>query len=443
MAAATSFYFKTTIKLQSVMKTNKFWSIVAIVAMVASMAIFASCEKDPQPTPTPTPGPGPDPVNPPEVVDEGTGSISSSVVTNSAGDTLGIGISYTSWIKIQKDGEEKMVEVTLNNLLGNVDTTVYVDDFDFGDCQTNISYQKRGERVEGAVTIIDSALIYTVNCGNTVFEYVMTYETAVYDDGTTRAVMPSHQLRNVRNSGAPVITTIESDDDGTNAYTRRQINHSIVVNLGQDYTLDAKVKARKFLQPLSQGAYIKMSSLVSSNLEVVNGVLNSSITVHYRWSNGNESDETYTYAMEVTVGGFPTDEDAIIIFEGVELNSPTFVSSDVATTSHDLVDVGHIYVEAEQYVSRMNLHYDLFNTWADFVYNKYRYNDGVMQCDFPFPDNGLQIGISSEGRGDVRSVVLEDGRDCSYYVYVIQLLAGFEEGDRVSVYISYAVGFCE
>ncbi len=351
------------------------------------MAIFASCEKDPQPTPNPTPTP--DPVNPPEVVDKGTGSVSSSMVTNSAGDTLGIGIAYTSWIKIQKDGEEKTVEVTLNNLLGNVDTTVYVDDFDFGDCQTNISYQKRGERVEGAVTIIDSALIYTVNCGNTVFEYVMTYETAVYDDGTTRAVMPSHQLRNVRNSGAPEVVTVESDDDGTNAYTRRQINHSIVVNLGQDYTLNARVKARKFLQPLSQGAYIKMSSLTSSNLEVVNGVLNSSITVHYRWSNGNENDETYTRELSIS-GEEIRWVDTLFVVNG-PVAEPNLVSSEVVNVAREVVDDVSPYVIAERYTDHWNGHYDVFDLYNEFMYTKYSYNDGVMQCEFPFPSDGVNV----------------------------------------------------
>lgn len=171
---------------------------LAILAAAAAIA-FASCEKTPVEPENPTPvGPIDDPTT--------AGGITDQLVEflpNEQGDTTAFQISYTSWMEV--DGEK--VSVPLKVYYRVLDTTFYLSEpsgMRYDD--ENYGYRRCGERHDGAVTIVDSAIYRIFSCDEYSFELECRYESAAYDTGNTSQTMPYQRVEKIRMSslGKPI-----------------------------------------------------------------------------------------------------------------------------------------------------------------------------------------------------------------------------------------------
>ena len=290
------------------MKKNFFYAILATVVMIC----FASCEKDfEEPT-------KPEPIDPTKDVVINSNVIASGVDNNIAEETTTVSeekglnvttLKYKSWIRVKgqtrADFDEE-VAVDLNDRFADVDTAVYVDDLELGDYTTSISYEARGSRKEGFVTIIDSVLVYTVKYANFSFRYDLDYEVAIYDDGVTRQVMPYHPIQSVYDAGIGV-TRLPNSDDGYKTYASKKILHAIYVKCnGKDYKVTANVKVTKWTG--YTGSPYVVESQVLDKILGCDGRIITSIIVRRTWSTGETEDAVVSVPLNAgvydsTVGG--------------------------------------------------------------------------------------------------------------------------------------------
>ena len=69
----------------------------------------------------------------------------------------------------------------------------------------NYSYRRSGERHDGAVTIVDSAIYKIFSCDEYSFELECRYESAAYNTGNTSQTMPYQRVEDIRMSaGKPI-----------------------------------------------------------------------------------------------------------------------------------------------------------------------------------------------------------------------------------------------
>ncbi len=167
---------------------------LAILAAAVTIAL-ASCEK------TPVEPANPNPVDNP-IYSSGITDQVVEFLTNEQGDTTAFQITYTSWMEV--DGER--VSVPLKVYFRVLDTTFYLSEpsgmrYD----NENYSYRRSGERHDGAVTIVDSAIYKIFSCDEYSFELECRYESAAYDTGNTSQTMPYQRVEDIRMSaGKPI-----------------------------------------------------------------------------------------------------------------------------------------------------------------------------------------------------------------------------------------------
>ena len=369
------------------MKTIKFWSIFAVAAFLAAV-MFTSCED-------PLDDPANQEVIESEFIDEG---ISSNVTTQQLSGTTengatisGTELSYESWIKVKtkmgpktrasgNDGD--VVTVLLKDVFHNTDTTLYVSSLDFSDeYTTDISYRVKGERRDGYVIITDSVMVYTVNFDDFSFEYELEYEVAVYDDGITKETMPYHKIKNIRDNGCS-IELVDSDDDGVNAYARKQIKHSFSVDFNNEtYTIKGNVFLRKQIADASE-PYLVMSRLVGSSATSAGEMVLSRISVWQKWSDGTTKTNNLEVLLStviiadwpnpvVTFHGYPED----IRVESSELG-PVYLRENDGNSDIPFVHYEHC-------VQQWQINYNYFTISAQFKHHEAFYDDGILSCQFP------------------------------------------------------------
>lgn len=167
---------------------------LAILAAAVTIAL-ASCEK------TPVEPESPNPVDNP-IYSSGIADQVVEFLTNEQGDTTAFQITYTSWMEV--DGER--VSVPLKVYYRVLDTTFYLSEpsgMRYDD--ENYGYRRCGERHDGAVTIVDSAIYRIFSCDEYSFELECRYESAAYNTGNTSQTMPYQRVENIRMSAGKVI----------------------------------------------------------------------------------------------------------------------------------------------------------------------------------------------------------------------------------------------
>ena len=177
----------------------KFMKHTTLAILTAAVTIsLASCEKTPVKPENPTPV---TPIDNP-TYSSGIANQLVEFLTNEQGDTTAFQITYTSWMEV--DGER--VSVPLKVYYRVLDTTFYLSEpsgmrYD----NENYSYRRSGERHDGAVTIVDSAIYKIFSCDEYSFELECRYESAAYNTGNTSQTMPYQRVEDIRMSaGKPI-----------------------------------------------------------------------------------------------------------------------------------------------------------------------------------------------------------------------------------------------
>lgn len=220
------------------MKTNKFWFVMAVAAILTSMTMMTSCSKDDEPE-------LPEVIES-EVLDEG---IDATVKENVG--TEGTQLSYESWIVVKgqtRAAFENKVAVTLNNSLGLAYEKIDVKDFTFGSERSSISYKLGESKKEGFVTVKDSILVYTVSYEGFSFNYELIYQVPVYNDGFTEHIMPYHRYGKISSNGGKLENMEDLNQGDTLIYQRKMLKHSINVEFnGKEYVVLANLVLQKVI----------------------------------------------------------------------------------------------------------------------------------------------------------------------------------------------------
>ncbi len=337
---------------------------LAVAAMVCAMSIFTSCKKEPLPLPE---------VIESEVYDNGTaGEVTTTPMEN------GVEMSYESWINVRgvtKGTFDNKVSVVLYANAQDVILPLDVATWNMGEFVTSTTHEVGESRTEGFVTIVDSALVYTVSCDRFEFSYRLHYEVGTYDDGVSRQVMPYHYFKNIRDNGG-VLEDAESYVDGEAAYARKIYRHSITVDFGgESYDVEAVITLRRILGPASE-PYPLTSELVKEEIEPLvsqDGFLVSA-WVKSKLSTGETvtdqfSTKTYVYTNENNM-------------DLLELNCKR---SDISFINANIEYVDKSSGEAEEddflvYTERYKciLDYGYFNMEIDLLKDQAVFDNGVL-----------------------------------------------------------------
>ena len=279
----------------------------------------------------------------------------------------GTDLSYESWIKVQtktapktraggNDGD--VVTVLLKDVFHNTDSTITFNNkfFDIGDYTTDISYRVKGTRQDGYVTITDSVMVYTVSFEDFSFEYELEYEVAVYDDGISRALMPYHKIQNLKDKGMEIVPIESVHDESLTVFARRQINHSISVDLnGETYIIKGKV-ILQMPYGTADEPYVKKSELLSSSYYTSGDQVHSELRLKRWWSDGQVKTET----LDIQLNAYIDDYIGNVSFEGQLPENIELLSSSLGDV-YETLDPMYLmpYVTSEGYYRMFNISYSI------------------------------------------------------------------------------------
>lgn len=352
------------------MKTNNFMHLMAAAAVFAGMVMFTSCNKDDFELPE---------VIESEVLDEG---LSEEITTEST--EQGTKLSYESWIMVKgqtRAAFENKVSVTLNNSLWDVNETIGVGDWVFGEkAKTNLTYEAEGSREEGFVTVIDSVLVYTVSYENFQFAFRLPYQVAVYDDKVTRQVMPYYPYSNLQDLGGE-FEKLESVVEDNSVYSLRRYTHRIRVDCkGETYEITANILLQRYIGTPSE-PYILSSSLVSetSKLSEDGKSILSFLTVNQKWSTGETQDKTYMVSLSAVIHSELLKWIEISGYKDDLAIQNTYLEDGERTSLAQEDDFVYPYALEQNYV----VEYNYFTIKIKLAHDIAIYDDGVSMIDFP------------------------------------------------------------
>ncbi len=258
------------------------------------MTTFVACDKD-------EPYVDPAKVIESEVVDLGT----AEDVEETVNGTAGVSLSYESWIVVHQvfaDGSTSQpstrsassvgnkISIILESKLTDVSAVANVSGFEMKEAVNTVDYRKLGSAKHATqpfVTVTDSATVYTVDYGTFAIEFLLPYQTAVYDDGITKVTMPYHKYADIRDNGGE-LSDLESVTENGVTYLRKLYKHSIEADFnGKSYTVHAEIvlkKEQKGDYLLSKKVVDEGVELVSYDLEKKTGVSKSWIKIEETWS---------------------------------------------------------------------------------------------------------------------------------------------------------------
>jgi hypothetical protein len=219
------------------MKTKMFWLAIALGAVLTT---FSSCEKD----------------DPNEVVlnSQIVGSGFSGNIKKQVNEDGTIVLSYDAWIEvIQEKGSVTRsgtvsanggirYPVTLFTTLKALDNVIKIDFTQLGEPQINVSYKKGKFLTDGYVAVQDSVLVYGVKYNDFSFEYELTYQVGVFNDGVSLQVIPYHRIENPREGKIEIKDAPSEVIDGI-PYAVKFYRHTILVDVGdEEYEIEARLK---------------------------------------------------------------------------------------------------------------------------------------------------------------------------------------------------------
>ena len=346
-----------------------------------------------------------------EVVDQGIDArvTAKSLPGGSGTGSAGTEVSYNSWIKVMAEtaggkssapanapkrassnGNAETIWVSLRDVFHNLDTTIIVDSFVFGEPTADITYTTNGSRRQGYVTITDSVMHYNVNFDGFSFRYMIEYEVAVYADGYTRVVMPYHKIKNIRDNGYSIEDmsfVIEPDDSGSlEVYLRKKIKHSITVELnGEDYKLTGNVILKWHI---GTHPCIVSQELIDKGISDINNqnrftVYTSWAKVKYTYSDNRTETQTFSYTFR---GELQYNYEAA----GTTLYSldNSFISAVVHNTDKVLgvrteQSIGESLIEVTNQEKQLVVTYSQFSFSCKLYEYHGKYTSRFLEFDFP------------------------------------------------------------
>lgn len=271
------------------MKTK---NILSLLALSATMTFFAACSEENEPYADP------DKVIESEVVDPGV----AEEVTEVNNGTEGTSLSYESWIVVHQvfaDGSTSKpqggtraarsssgcnkISVLLSNTIANSSSTLEVSDFTLNaEGVPGVDYRELGSNrheTQSFVTVVDSAMVYTVDRGLFAVEFVLPYQVAVYNDGITKVTMPYHKYSELRDNGGN-LSDLDNAEVNGKVYQRKLYKHEISVAFnGKEYAVSAEI----VLMKEQQEDYLVSQKVVDSGVELVSYDINARTGVSKSW----------------------------------------------------------------------------------------------------------------------------------------------------------------
>ncbi len=271
------------------MKTK---NILSLLALSATMMFFAACSEDNEPYADP------DKVIESEVVDPGV----AEEVTEVNNGTEGTSLSYESWIVVHQvfaDGSTSKpqggtraarsssggnkISVLLSNTIANSSSTLEVSDFTLNaEGVPGVDYRELGSNrheTQSFVTVVDSAMVYTVDRGLFAVEFILPYQVAVYNDGITKVTMPYHKYSELRDNGGS-LSDLDNAEVNGKVYQRKLYKHEISVAFnGKEYAVSAEI----VLMKEQQEDYLVSQKVVDSGVELVSYDINARTGVSKSW----------------------------------------------------------------------------------------------------------------------------------------------------------------
>ena len=411
------------IKVREMRKLRKCLTLLAVLVLLAiNMMLNTSCSHGED---------EPEVIIKSEVIDEGidTQVTAKQLPGSNGSESAGIQLSYRSMITVKaetasgrqsapshapsrasSDGDIKTISVDLSAVFHNLDTAIVVNSFDIGEPTYSITYGTNGQRSQGYVTITDSVTYYNVIFEGFSFRYMIENEVAVYDDGYTRAVMPYHRIKNLRDNGFTVEDmdyVLESNSTGEqDVYLRKKIKHSFTIEYnGEDYTMHGNVILKK---RIGTHPCIVSSELIDKGISDIDNHRNfttykSWAIVKYQYSDNNTRYDTLKIEMRGQL-------------DGVLYGSKVLQSADVSLISARVEDVSEHYTYDLGYFTMSEesrniiIKYNLFTLTHNLTLSHAHFKDGFIEFDFPELDyTDLKVEYEVE--------YLENIQDSKYYQY--------------------------
>jgi len=386
------------------MKKSMFILMFAAAAMLGSLF---SCTKDDSGLPE---------VIESEVLESGI----EKNVTATTGTDGSIFLAYESWILVRqqtRSGDNRFT-VQVNGQLNNHYQKIEVGSFESGRMRTVTEYEEDGRRREGYLTIIDSALVYTVAYDNFSFAYRLKYEVPVYDDGVTCQTMPYYRYEGIVDKGGDFqeLPSGKNEDGDICAYRLYTHSLSLLFN-GVRYDVTAEIMLEKILSRNGEPCVVSSRILNYGLTPVEKGIAYSWVEVEQTWSTGDVKTEKFgidvTGYMSVTPEMYKILPDANIKRTGAELR----------TIESFIVSAEGKYVEKKRISQIYEISYNYFTLGYDIVCEEACYDDGVTHFVMP----GLAVATIKEEPFAVSVIgetTVAGGLPCAEYAFVQRVQAG-------------------
>ena len=328
--------------------------------------------------------------------------VEESVVKDKYG-VEGTELTYKSWIMVkgQLRGDfEERVEVELTNIFRDVNTAIEVSSFDLGEYSTSLTHKVRKIRQEGFVDVVDTVLVYTVSFDSISFDYEIDYEVGVYDDGVTKQIMPYYSIGTIKDNGYKFedLDFVIDDEYGTEwVYLRKLLTHSISVEFqGKKYDMEAIVELRKCAgqhpcvvksmpilleftvwqnDPQNEGSFVEVESV---------------LVICRTWSDGTEE----SAPMRCYLGNYvECNNFESKVIKGYK-NDLAIVSSgfcNVVSEPRAVNEAAARFVKAIRNYKEWCINYNYFDIAIKFVCDEAWYDDGVIRCKMPSPENLTEL----------------------------------------------------
>ena len=238
-------------------------------------------------------------------------------------------------------------------------------------------------------------LVYSLKYENGfVLEYELMYEVPTYDDGITEKEMPYIRYGAIVDNGMTV-TGMDNLTENGQTSLRKLVRHSIsVVFNDKSYTIEASIVAKSLEKA---GDVLLASKKVNEGVEPVSvdaakasGTYKSSIEVEQTWSESG----TKTFKKEALLKHYVLFPQEIFRFDAGEKYAVLDdISLEISTdpqireegTAVDGVAID-VYKEDQRVEMRKNDDENLaFTTLTTAVFERARYVDDKLSCDFPVP----------------------------------------------------------
>ena len=312
-----------------------------------------------------------------------------------------------------------------------------MESWETGEAEISYGYKAGDSRKNGDyVTVTDSIMVCTVSYPGFSFDYELLYQVAVYDDHVTRQVMPYHKYENIVDNGCELSELEDASENGV-TYKRQKCVHSLTVTFnGKEY----KVSSELILKKAQKGEdKLLAAKVVDEGIEFVktgdwSGKTVSWILIEQTWSESG----TKTFKKEALLKHYVLFPQEIFRFDAGEKYAVLDdISLEISTdpqireegTAVDGVAID-VYKEDQRVEMRKNDDENLaFTTLTTAVFERARYVDDKLSCDFPVPAVYSDFAASYHLVHGWQETVNDDGFPCWQAEYEFRFVIKY--GDNV------------